>query len=68
MLAGAGLTPEAAIGAASWDARRFLGLPLIEEGAPADLVAFRSDPRERLDELAHPALIILDGTVVHPRG
>jgi imidazolonepropionase-like amidohydrolase len=66
MLAAAGLTPQAAIGAASWDARRFLGLPGIEEGAPADLVAFVADPRERLDELAHPALIILDGTLIHP--
>lgn len=69
LLLAAGLPPEISIGAASWTARTWLGLPGIEEGAPADLVAFRSDPREDPAALADPALVILDGTLVRdPRG
>ena len=64
LLLAAGLAPEVAIGAASWTARSWLGLPGIEEGAPADLVAFREDPREVPSALAEPALVILDGRVV----
>jgi imidazolonepropionase-like amidohydrolase len=60
----AGVDPETAIGAASWDARRWLGLPLIEEGAPADLVAYRADPRDDPSVLAEPAVVVLDGTVL----
>jgi imidazolonepropionase-like amidohydrolase len=63
-LASAGLPAEVALGAGSWTARAFLGLPGIEEGAPADLVAFREDPREDLAALADPALTILDGRLV----
>ena len=59
----AGLAGEIALGGASWTARRFLGLPGIEEGAPADLVAFGGDPR--LPGRAGPPLVrILDGYVV----
>ncbi len=64
LLLAAGLEPEIALGAASWTARAWLGLPGIEEGAPADLVAFREDPREDPSALAHPALVILDGRLV----
>ena len=64
-LAAAGLSSRAALGGASWDARRFLGLPGIEEGAPADLVAFDRDPLGDLSVLAEPSLIILDGRMVH---
>jgi len=60
-LADAGLRPEAALAAGSWEARRFLGLPGLEEGAPADLVAYPDDPRRNLGVLAHPSLRILDG-------
>lgn len=63
LLLAAGLAPEVALGAASWAARTWLGLPGIEEGAPADLVAFRHDPREDATALADPALVILDGRV-----
>ena len=52
------------LGAGSWTARAFLGLPGIQEGAPADLVAFRENPREDLSALADPALVILDGRLV----
>ncbi len=34
-----------AIGAASWTARRYLGLPSLTTGAPADLVVYDADPR-----------------------
>jgi len=64
LLLEAGLSPEVALGAASWTARTFLALPGIEEGAPADLVAFREDPREDLLALADPVLVILDGRLV----
>lgn len=60
LLLDAGLPADAVLASGSWDARRYLGFPGIEEGAPADLVAFRDDPRDP-DELAHPALIVLDG-------
>ncbi len=64
LLIEAGLSPIVAIGAASWTARSFLGMPGIEEGAPADLVAFRDDPREDPAALAATALTILDGVVI----
>jgi imidazolonepropionase-like amidohydrolase len=64
LLLEAGLSPEVALGAGSWTARTFLRLPGIEEGAPADLVAFREDPREDLSALADPALVILDGRLL----
>ena len=43
-LISAGLPREAAVGAASWSARAWLGLPGLADGAPADLVAFTEDP------------------------
>lgn len=64
LLGAAGLAPDVALGAASWAARSWLGLPGIEEGAPADLVAFTSDPREDLSMLAKPAAVILDGRLL----
>ncbi|HZP91071.1 MAG TPA: amidohydrolase family protein [Actinomycetota bacterium] len=60
----AGLGPGPALGAASWTARSWLGLPEIEEGAPADLVAYRRNPLEHPEVLAEPALIMLDGRIV----
>lgn len=61
----AGLPPDRALGAASWDARAYLGLPAIEEGAPADLVVYGSDPRSDSNVLARPGLTILDGRISH---
>ena len=63
-LADAGLPPEAALAAGSWAGRRFLGLPGLEEGAPADLVAYADDPRRNLGVLSHPSLRILDGRLL----
>jgi imidazolonepropionase-like amidohydrolase len=57
----AGFDPGVSLAAASWNARAWLGLPNIEEGAPADLVAFRNDPRADPATLAQPALVLLDG-------
>ncbi|MDP9237964.1 MAG: amidohydrolase family protein [Chloroflexota bacterium] len=63
-LLSAGLTPDRALGAASWDARRFFGLPGIEEGAPADIVAYTADPRADPEVLFRPAVRILDGQLL----
>jgi imidazolonepropionase-like amidohydrolase len=60
----AGLPADAALAAASWSARSWLGLPCIEEGAPADLIVFDADPRADLDVLARPCLTLLRGRVV----
>ncbi|PWW23245.1 Pro-Hyp dipeptidase [Geodermatophilus normandii] len=60
----AGLPAEAALAAASWSARSWLGLPGIEEGAPADLVVYEADPRADLDTLTGPVLTVLRGRVV----
>ena len=59
-----GLSSEAALAAGSWRARDFLRLPGLEEGAPADIVAYSDDPRSNPEVLAHPLLRILDGHVV----
>ena len=64
LLRGAGLTGEASVAAGSWAARAWLGLPGIEEGAPADLVVFPDDPRADVEVLARPSLIMLRGTVI----
>ncbi len=60
----AGLPASTALGAASWTARSYLGFAGIEEGAPADIVAFRDDPREGEGTFLAPALTILDGRLV----
>jgi imidazolonepropionase-like amidohydrolase len=64
LLAGAGLPPAAAVAAASWSARSWLGLPGLVEGAPADVVAFDRDPRADVGVLASPARVVLRGRVV----
>jgi len=64
LLQDAGVPQETALAAGSWEARRFLGLPGIEEGAPADLVAYADDPRGDPSVLARPLLRILDGRLI----
>jgi imidazolonepropionase-like amidohydrolase len=61
MLVDAGMPVVRAIGAASWTARQYLGLPGLSPGAPADFVVYDADPRLDVDVLRHPALIVLDG-------
>jgi len=60
----AGLPAEAALGAASWRARDWLGHPGVDEGAAADLCVYGADPRLDLSVLAQPAHIVLRGRVV----
>ena len=59
-----GMPAEVALGSGSWTARSFLGLPGIQEGAPADLVAYREDPRADLGVLQNPAVRMLDGKLI----
>ncbi|OBF32747.1 hypothetical protein A5719_27925 [Mycolicibacterium peregrinum] len=60
-LKGIGMSPTAALGAASWDARVWLGRPALEDGASADLVCYTEDPRH--GGVSHPDLVILRGRV-----
>jgi len=64
LLAAGGIPPRDAIGAASWTARRYLGLPGIQAGAPADFVRYDRDPAGDLGVLRHPAEIVLGGQVL----
>jgi imidazolonepropionase-like amidohydrolase len=57
----AGLTPSAAIGAASWAARDWLGRPGLTPGQPADLVVYPTDPRADLTVLREPTVLLLRG-------
>lgn len=59
-LGGIGMTPTDALGAACWDARKWLGRAGIEHGAPADLVCYPADPRLP-GVLDHPDLVVLKG-------
>jgi imidazolonepropionase-like amidohydrolase len=60
----AGLPPVAALDAACWGARSWLGRPALEEAAPADLVVYGEDPRTDVRVLAHPRLVVLRGRMV----
>lgn len=60
----AGLPATEALAAGSWAARRWLGLPGIEEGAPADLAVYERDPRADLGVLRSPARLVLRGAVL----
>jgi imidazolonepropionase-like amidohydrolase len=58
-----GMSPTDALGAACWDARRWLGRPALEHGASADLVCYAEDPRTGAGVLNDPDLVILRGKV-----
>lgn len=60
-LAAAGVPPHDALGAASWAARAYLGLPGLVAGAPADAVVYADDPRSDLRALDHPVAVVLRG-------
>ncbi len=62
-LKGIGMTPTAALGAASWTARDWLGRPSLEHGAPADLVCYAEDPRGGAAVINNPAVVVLRGRV-----
>jgi imidazolonepropionase-like amidohydrolase len=59
-----GLSPDAALGAASWGARDWLGRPGLSAGESADLVVYDGDPRADLRTLLSPRAVILRGAVV----
>jgi imidazolonepropionase-like amidohydrolase len=60
----AGLPATAALSAATWGARQWLGRDGLTEGAPADLVVYDTDPREDVRALAAPRRIVLRGRTV----
>ena len=62
-LAQAGLPSAAALGAACWSARAWLGRAGLEEGASADLLVLDDDPRGDLQVLQKPRAVVLRGTV-----
>ncbi len=53
-----------ALDAATWGARAWLGRPALAEGEPADLVVYAEDPRADVRVLAHPAAVVLRGSLV----
>jgi imidazolonepropionase-like amidohydrolase len=59
-----GLSPDAALGAASWRARDWLGRPGLTAGESADLVVYDQDPRADLRTLLGPRAVVLRGAVV----
>ncbi|NGN66592.1 amidohydrolase family protein [Streptomyces sp. A7024] len=63
-LVAAGLPARAALNAASWGAREWLGRPGIDEGVSADLVVYEADPRDDVRVLGAPRRIVLRGKVV----
>jgi imidazolonepropionase-like amidohydrolase len=63
-LVGAGIPQPEVIAQASWRGRAWLGLPGLEEGAPADLVVYDTDPRADLAAVMNPRRMLLRGTVV----
>jgi imidazolonepropionase-like amidohydrolase len=63
-LVGAGIPQADVIAQASWRGREWLGMPGLEEGAPADLVVYRTDPRIDLAAVVGPVRMMLRGTVV----
>src|ERR1700756_1829366 len=67
-LKGIGMSPTEALGAACWDARRWLGRPGLDQGASADLLCYASDPRLGPAVLRRPDLVILRGNACRPSG
>jgi imidazolonepropionase-like amidohydrolase len=59
-----GLSPDAALAAASWGARDWLGRPDLSAAESADLVVYQADPRADLRTLLTPRAVILRGAVL----
>jgi imidazolonepropionase-like amidohydrolase len=62
-LKGIGMTATEALGAACWNARSWLGRPGLDDGASADLLCYKDDPRQGPAVLNRPDLVILRGHV-----
>nr|WP_229866686.1 amidohydrolase family protein [Streptomyces gelaticus] len=60
----AGIPALDALSATTWGARQWLGRPVLEEGAPADLVVYDEDPRADVRVLAAPRRVVLNGRVI----
>ncbi|MFF2010384.1 amidohydrolase family protein [Streptomyces sp. NPDC058195] len=60
----AGIPALDALSATTWGARRWLGRPGLDEGAPADLVVYDEDPRADVRALAAPRRVVLNGRAV----
>ncbi|ADX73489.1 amidohydrolase, imidazolonepropionase [Pseudarthrobacter phenanthrenivorans Sphe3] len=60
----AGLPMPAALNAACWDARKWLGAEAIGEGARADVVLCREDPRTTPGTIRDLAHVVLGGRIV----
>ncbi|GKQ38320.1 amidohydrolase family protein [Streptomyces sp. A012304] len=60
----AGIPPVQALAATTWSARRWLGRPGLDEGAPADLVVYEQDPRTDVRVLGAPLRVVVNGRVV----
>ena len=58
---GALIGARAAIFAASHSAREWLGLPVYQPGAPADLVVYDQDPAADPGAVHHPSVIVRNG-------
>ena len=55
------MTPTEALGAACWEARRWLGSPALAAGEPADLLCFSRGSRSGPQVLSRPDLVVLRG-------
>jgi imidazolonepropionase-like amidohydrolase len=66
-LKGIGMSATEALGAACWNARRWLGRPGLDHGASADLLCYSEDPRRGPGVLDHPDLVVLRGKTFRPR-
>jgi imidazolonepropionase-like amidohydrolase len=60
----AGLPMTAALDAACWSARTWLGADGLHEGARADVVLFREDPRKVPNTITDPVHVLLGGRSV----
>ncbi len=63
-LMGAGIPLAEVIAQASWRGREWLGLPGLVEGALADMVIYKDDPRAVQATLYSPQRIVLRGAVI----
>jgi imidazolonepropionase-like amidohydrolase len=63
-LIGAGIPQPEVIAQASWRAREWLGLPGLQDGAPADLVVYDADPRTDLTAVYSARRVLLRGAVI----
>ena len=61
-----GMSPTDALGAACWDARRWLGRPGLDPSASADLLCYAADPRQGPAVLNRPDLVVLRGKTFRP--